>query len=695
MYKKKTDSRAKSKSIKSVKKPLNIEKQVIKSGTKIKQKSKSKIQSRTKFKTPIAGQNKTYIGSLAITRRGIGYVLVPELSSDIFIPTKYLSPALNGDQVKVALLSREGQKMNGKILKVIHRKQRKFVAEIIENTGQTQSYRAILKTGDYQLSLPLLDNLAYPLNCAGQKALVQLQEDKKSVFKLLRLMGEKQSEELLNTEILIEQGFPLEFSAKVATELSQIQNIEDLDNPQRLDYTKVFTCTIDPEDAKDFDDALSLENLENNVLRIGVHIADVSFFVRPETQLDLEALERATSVYLPSRVAPMLPEKLSNEICSLVPNVPRLAFAAIFDIELSSAKVLAVQFRRTRILSKKCFTYAEAQEIIDNQTGAYQVEILALHQLAQRLREKRMQNGAIDFMLAEQRFILDDNFYPIDVVTKKMGTANQLVEEFMLLANFSVAKYLAERNKTSKEKFCFPFRIHDEPDMEKLEIFSKFVRKRGYEFHLQSLKDLPNNMNKLLKKALPEDRIIFDRLGIRTMAKAVYSTKNIGHYGLGAEFYTHFTSPIRRYSDILTHRALALSLTEKNPLNKHKHPEPDKIEAMCQHCSERERAAMDCERSAIKYKQVQWLSKFIGKEMDGLISGVNDNGFWVETLPYYCEGMVSLKSLKDAGEFVFIAEDFALKKRRSKIIYQMGQKVRIRIVRTDLARREVDMELVE
>lgn len=668
-----------------------------KSKNKLKNKPKSKGETRIKSRLRKGEHTnwRSYTGTLEITRRGTGYVLVPELANDIFIPVDYLAPALNGDYVKVSAKGR-GRKIHGRIVKVLKRKQQKFVAKIEVNSKfDVQSYTATVQSGNYNLDLPLfyesseLNGLELEkLALDGAKALVRIDDSAKRVRAvLLKVLDKSHAEELLNTEILLAHGFATEFPENLQAELQTLRDSEDLANPERADYTSFFTCTIDPEDAKDFDDALSVEWLSENLLRIGVHIADVSFFVKPDSLVDAEARARATSVYLPSQVAPMLPEKLSNNICSLVPNKVRLAFAAIFDMELTSAKIRKVQFSRTRILSKKRFTYADAQNIIDTGQGEYAREILALHQIAQKMRQARMQNGSIDFNSVEQRFVLDNNFQPIDIVAKKMGTANQLVEEFMLLANCSVAEYLSKAVSPP-----FPFRIHDEPDLEKLERFAYFVRKRGYDFPINDLKKLPQNLNKLLQVASAEDRVIFDRLGIRTMAKAVYSAKNIGHYGLGAEFYTHFTSPIRRYPDILTHRALMDALRKTGFSEKMR---AEKMESLCEHCSERERAAMDCERSAIRYKQVQWLSKFVGEEMDGMISGVTERGFWVETLPHYCEGMVSIHTLPNAENLVFIAEDFALKQRGSRKIYQMGQRVCVRIVRTDLDTREVDMELVK
>jgi ribonuclease R len=421
-------------------------------------------------------------------------------------------------------------------------------------------------------------------------------------------------------------------------------------------------------------------------MEIGVHIADVSYYVEPETALDKEAYARATSVYLPDRVNPMLPERISNELCSLRPHEDKLTFSAIFRMT-PKGEVKQSWLGRTVIHSDHRYTYEEVQEIIEQKAGLHQPEIELLNDIAQRLRKQRFKKGAINFSSTEVRFKLDEKGKPIGIVVKESKESHQLVEEFMLLANRAVAEFVG-KIKINKKPVPFPYRVHDTPDKEKLLPFMEFAKKYGHTFDIESPQAIARSFNQMLMdvKGKPEQHVL-EQLGIRTMAKAVYTTENIGHYGLGFEHYCHFTSPIRRYPDVQVHRILQECLDEKI--------EPDKeLEAKCRHTSERERAAMEGERAANKYKQVEYMQDFLGEEFEGVISGVASFGFWVETLEHKCEGLVSINNLMEYDDFRHIESDYALVGRRSGRRFRMGDKVTIKIVSANLAKRQLDYEWV-
>jgi ribonuclease R len=485
----------------------------------------------------------------------------------------------------------------------------------------------------------------------------------------------------------LENGFPLEFPDEALEEAARMPDIiSEKEIAKRKDFRNTLTFTIDPVDAKDFDDAISIRVLKNGNYEIGVHIADVSHYVQPGTALDDIAYEKATSVYLPDRVNPMLPEHISNVLCSLRPHEDKLTFSAVFQMS-PKGQVKQHWVGRTIIHSDHRFSYEEVQEIIEKETGQYLDEIILLNTIAQRLRKKRFDNGAINFSSQEVRFKLDEKGKPIGIVIKESKEAHQLIEEFMLLANRVVAEDVSNV-KINKKNIPFPYRVHDLPSEEKLLPFMAFARKFGHKFDTSTPEAIAESFNKMLLDVhgKPEQHVL-EQLGIRTMAKAIYTTENIGHYGLGFENYCHFTSPIRRYPDIIAHRILQEVLDHDIKPDK-------KLEQKSKHCSERERAAMEAERAANKYKQVEYMQQFLGEEFEGVISGVAAFGFWVETIDHKCEGLVTVNSLLDYDEFQLIQSDYCLVGARSGRKFRMGDKVRIKIVAANLTKRQLDYEWV-
>jgi ribonuclease R len=479
---------------------------------------------------------------------------------------------------------------------------------------------------------------------------------------------------------LIDCGFPLTFDEAVMKEANSLsENITRQELVKRKDCRDILTFTIDPVDAKDFDDAISIRNLDNGNYEIGVHIADVSHFVTPGSVLDKAAYERATSVYLPDRVNPMLPEKISNELCSLRPNEDKYTFSVIYQIN-NRAEIKHSWIGRTVIHSNHRFSYEEVQEIIEKKDGLHVKPILLLNDLAQKFRRERFRKGAINFSSQEVRFQLDEKGKPIAVVVKESKDAHKLIEEFMLLANRSVAEYVA-KIKINKEPVPFPYRIHDTPDDEKLKPFVAFAKKFGYVFDMHDEAAVAASFNKMLKdvNGKPEQHVL-EQLGIRTMAKAVYTSSNIGHYGLGFEHYCHFTSPIRRYPDVMVHRILQECLDKNLKLDK-------KMDEKCKHCSDRERKA---ERAGNKYKQVEYMQQYLGEDFDGIISGVAAFGFFVETVLHKCEGMVTVRDLSEHDDFRLDETDYALVGLRTKRKFRMGDKVTVKVVAANLGKRQLD-----
>lgn len=649
--------------------------------------SRKHSKKKEKNKNKSAGTN-TFKGVLDITRSGMGYVIVENRESDILVRPSDFNTAMHGDTVRVAVESsfKKSGRMQGKIVEVLQRKQSEFLGRI-EMGNNFAFFVADSSKPMPDIFIPL-PNLNGAKN--NDRAIVRITEwekNKKPTGEVVLVMDASDSNDMAMKELLMENGFPLIFPEEVLEESERIPDtISGAEVARRKDCRDLLTVTIDPVDAKDFDDALSFRVLKNGNYEIGVHIADVSHFVEYDTALDKEAYQRATSVYLPDRVSPMLPERISNELCSLRPKEDKLTFSAIFQIT-PKAEIKDYWLGKTVIHSDHRFTYEEVQEIIEKEDGLYRDEILILNNLAQRFRKQRFKKGAINFSSQEVRFKLDEKGKPIGIMIKESKEAHQLIEEFMLLANRIVAETVG-KVKVEKKEIPFPYRVHDTPDEMKLMPFVEFAKKYGHSFDTKTPEGIARSFNQMLQdvQGKPEQHVL-EQLGIRTMAKAIYTTENIGHYGLGFEHYCHFTSPIRRYPDVLVHRILYDVLNEKIEIDK-------KLEQKCKHCSERERAAMETERAANKYKQVEYMQGYLGEEFDGVISGVAAFGFWVETIEHKCEGLVSINSLFEYDDFRLIEGEYALVGMRSGRSFRMGDKVRIKIVAANLSKRQLDYEWV-
>lgn len=651
-----------------------------------KTKPKQKKQTKSKTKSVAVQQTK---GRLEVTRSGMGYVIIENGTGDIMVKPGDFATALNGDIVRVKVIkenSRTGKK-EGKVLEVVTRKQTEFVGHIQLSTN----FAFFVPDTDKpmpDLFIPLTDIKGAKHKDRVIARLVKWdKEDKKPVGEVVSILHPDNANDAAMKEILAQAGFPLQFPDDVLEEAARLpEHLDAEEIKHRRDCRDILTFTIDPVDAKDFDDAISFRVLGDDKYEIGVHIADVSYYVIPDTALDAEGYKRATSVYLPDRVNPMLPERISNELCSLRPKEDKLTFAAIFQMN-GKGEVKQYWLGRTVIHSNHRFTYEDAQAIIETKEGLYKEEILLLNDIAQRLRKKRFSKGAINFSSQEVRFKLDEKGHPIGIMVKESKEAHQLIEEFMLLANRTVAENVAKQ-QVNKKPIPFPYRVHDQPDEEKLAPFIQFAQKYGHTFDMSSPEAIAFSFNNMLKEAKgkPEQHVL-EQLGIRTMAKAVYTTENIGHYGLAFEHYCHFTSPIRRYPDVLVHRVLASILSGKPEVDK-------KMQEKCKHSSERERAAMECERAGNKYKQVEFLKGHLGEIFEGVVSGVASFGFWVETVEHKCEGLVSIISLSDYDDFRLVESDYSLVGRRSGRIFRMGDKVKIKVVAANLEKRQLDYEWI-
>ena len=605
--------------------------------------------------------------------------------NEVFIPKEYSQFALAGDEVEVLLFIKRKKKQEGEVVSVIKRKKTEFVG-VIDNSSSNY----FLITDDRRVSFDVfIPPKSVRKEYLNKKVLVQVEgwneNYKNPIGKVIEIIGEIDDHNTEINSILYDYGFAPKFPKEVeksANSIAKKISVEEIKN--RLDLRKTTTFTIDPKDAKDFDDALSVKKLTNGNWEIGVHIADVSHYVKKGGVIDKEAVERATSVYLVDRVIPMLPEILSNNICSLKPNVDRLAYSVLFEMD-EKANLVDYKIAKTVIHSDVRFTYQTAQDVIDNKKGELSVELLLLDKLSKVLRIKRQKKGSINFESTEVKFILDKDNNPIDVYFKESLSTNHLIEEFMLLANKTVAKHIGFTKKDAKS---FVYRVHDLPDTDRISTLNNIVKKFGHSINNENSNKLSESLNDLLKKVKgKKEQQMVETLTIRSMAKAVYSTNNIGHYGLAFDYYSHFTSPIRRYPDLIVHRLLEDYINGATSVGK------ENLEKVCKHCSEMEKVASTAERDSIKYMQVKFLKNKIGDSFEAVVSGVTEWGLYVEIIENKCEGLVKVSSIKD-DHYIFDEKKYALIGYRSKTTYQLGQKVKIKIKRADLERKQMDFILV-
>lgn len=657
-------------------------KKINKSGHKREKKDK-----RKDHETFIVGES--LIGVIDIARSGDAYVAIEGKKKDFFIHRKNTNQAFDGDTVKVMRLHKPSAvRPEGIVTEIVKRNRTHFmgVVERVNDTCFVIADNPGIKV-DFYIPEARSKNAKH-----HDKVVVEMIEwrakDKNPIGQITEIFGNAGSNDVEMKSILVENGFFTSFPKAVLDEADQLElKVSDEEKKKRRDFSKIPTFTIDPADAKDFDDALSFRVLEDGLYEVGVHIADVSHYVKEHSALEKEAFKRATSVYLVDRVAPMFPERLSNIICSLRPNEDKCCYAAVFKLD-DKAVVKDTWFGRTIIHSQKRFTYEEAQEILEGKDGVFKEELLQLNKLAHILRRERFKNGSIGFEAPETKFQLDENGKPVGVYVKERKDAHLLIEDFMLLANKSVAKFIGkDKNETGKVPFVF--RVHDTPNTEKLIDFQLFAQKFGYKIQFDTPKQIARELNRLMKEieGTPEQAVL-QQLAIRCMAKAVYTTNNIGHYGLGFEYYTHFTSPIRRYPDVMVHRLLDKILHGK------KLPTQDELEYQCKHSSERERAANEAERASVKYKMAEYMLDRIGEHFEGVISGVKNWGIYVELPQYNCEGLIRIETMKN-DNYVFDERKMRFLGKHSGHIYQLGDKIEVTLTAVDIEKKTIDFELRE
>ncbi|MCD5381924.1 MAG: ribonuclease R [Candidatus Pacebacteria bacterium] len=663
--------------------------------------------------------NTTYEGTLLVRGKGIGFVSIPDHEEDIVIPTESLNFGLDGDRVEIELLDpraahaaragkKPGERQEGRVVRVIEPARSEFVGLVemkptpTSGSGGKENWRLLPDNRRIHIR-PVLPEATDTHK--GMKVVVTIDAWQNPhvdpVGSITEVLGPAGNHETEMQAIIRSGGFSENFPEHIARAGQELYEqrediftkaIEDTkgDNPRRRDMRHAPTCTIDPADAKDFDDAISLELLENGHVSVGIHIADVSHYVQDGDDIDMEARERGTSIYLVDRVIPMLPEVLSNDLCSLRPHEDRLAFSAVFEMN-EKGEIFDEWYGQTIIHSDKRFSYEEAQTVLDNQDGEMLTELNSIMTISRALRKQRYKNGAIAFEQPEVRFELDDDGKPIRAYTKVRTETMLMIEDLMLLANRKVAEYVHQLSKKHNHEAAFVYRIHDEPNQERIEDLATFLHALGHEFKTHQGIVSSKEINKMLKgiEGKPEEELI-KTATIRSMAKAIYTTKNIGHFGLAFKFYTHFTSPIRRYPDLMVHRMLRRHL-DQSPISK---KELTKYENLSAQSSEREMTAVRAERDSIKYKQVEYMQGKVDQEFDGTVTGVTDWGVYVEDKESRAEGMVRLASIK-GDYYEHDAKKYRIKGQRTGRTLSLGADVRIKLVRADMEERQLDFELVE
>lgn len=662
--------------------------------------SKDKIQEVDRGKFQIVEQSDYFEGVIDMTSRKTAYFVSPDLEEDVFIPTNNLNKALDGDFVKVYIYNkRKGKKPEAEVVEIITRKRDEFVGVI-----QMHGTFAFVVCANPKMYVDLfIPKEKFGEAEDGDVVLVKMtdwpQKANNPYAKVLKVLGKPGEHNTEMHAILAEYGLPTEFPVDVEAYAQKLDtSITAEEIAKRRDMRDVLTFTIDPRDAKDFDDALSFQVLENGNYEIGIHIADVSHYLQEGTPLDEEAYNRATSIYLVDRVVPMLPEVLSNFACSLRPNEEKYTFSAVFELN-KKAEILNSWFGRTVTYSDKRMAYEEAQVIIETKDNTIPAEIsitgeeqqidepivqaiLTMNDLAKALRSKRMANGAITFDKVEVKFFLNEHDEPTGVYFKESKDANHLIEEFMLLANRKVSEFIGKQKKT------FIYRIHDEPDQDKLFNLQSVISKFGYGLNFKSKKSISQSLNQLLTDVQgKKEQNMVDTLAIRSMSKAAYSTENIGHYGLAFDYYSHFTSPIRRYPDVMAHRLL------QQYLDGEKSADQEKFEEMCVHCSQRENLAANAERDSIKYMQVKFMQDHKDEEFLGVISGVTEWGIYIEIVENKCEGMVRIREIKD-DYYTFDEQQYALVGEVTKNLLQLGDEVVVKVKNADLVKKQLDFHLI-
>lgn len=632
-------------------------------------------------------KEETIEGYIELTARGAGFVVTDDEQEDIYIAPQNIGQALNSDRVKIRIIKRGKTRSEGVVVSVINRERTQFVGTIEMHDTFAFLIPDNIKSGtDIFIPKEKLHG-AKQGNKVLAKITVWPKSSKNPYGEVMEILGKPGSNDTEMISILCNHGIDYKFPQEVIAEAEKVgMELDPVEVKKRTDYRDITTFTIDPVDAKDFDDALSIRYLENGNYEIGIHIADVSHYVVPGSEMDKEALKRSNSVYLVDRVVPMLPEQLSNLACSLRPNEDKFSFSAVFEME-ETGKIITQWFGKTVIHSNKRFSYEEAQEIIDGKEDEFAKDILILDKIAKILRKKRLKNGALNIESEEMRFALDDAGNPIEVIIKTSKEAHKLIEEFMLLANKQVALFMAEPKK-GRDQIPFVYRIHDKPDVAKIALFNVFIDKFGYKLDFSHPDQIAKSINKLLGDIrLSAEYSLIQTMAIRSMSRASYDTKNSGHYGLAFDFYTHFTSPIRRYADLVVHRILQEELTNQ------KHRYGKELDDVCKRISRMERKAVEAERESTKYFQTVFMQDKIGESFTGTISGIAEFGIFVKMDENYCEGMVAMQNIP-GDNFSFDADKFRIIGAKTKQEFNFGDKVTVKISDVSVRKKQIDLELI-